>query len=86
MQSPVQKGVVALAVLTISLTIVGCASTGGIAPDIAKRLSQELIVRDGVDILAGFVLTPNALAAAAVSAEARRLMVVMNACSFVVDG
>lgn len=58
--------------------------TGGIAPDIAKRLSQELIVRDGVDILAGFVLTPNALAAGAVSAEAKRLMVVMNAAASVI--
>jgi len=27
--------------------------TGGVAPDVSKRLSQELIVRDGVDILAG---------------------------------
>src|ERR1700754_2687554 len=36
--------------------------TGGIAPDVAKRLAQELIVRDGVDILAGFGPTPNALA------------------------
>src|SRR5215208_4626200 len=27
--------------------------TGGIAPDVAKRLAQELIVRDKVDILAG---------------------------------
>ena len=33
---------------------------GGIAPDVAKRLAQELVVRDNVDILAGFVLTPNA--------------------------
>ncbi|WP_144156676.1 efflux transporter outer membrane subunit [Paraburkholderia sp. BCC1885] len=32
MQSPVQKGVAALAVLTISLTIAGCSSTGGLAP------------------------------------------------------
>lgn len=32
MQSPVQKGVAAAAVLTILLTIAGCASTGGIAP------------------------------------------------------
>jgi NodT family efflux transporter outer membrane factor (OMF) lipoprotein len=31
-QSPVQKGIVALAVLTISLTIAGCASTGGLTP------------------------------------------------------
>ena len=29
--------------------------TGGIAPDVAKRLAQELVVRDNVDILAGFV-------------------------------
>src|SRR3954451_21646058 len=34
--------------------------TGGVAPDVAKRLAQELVVRDQVDILAGFVLTPNA--------------------------
>src|SRR5690349_16181505 len=27
---------------------------GGSAPDVAKRLAQELVVRDGVDILAGF--------------------------------
>ena len=33
---------------------------GGIAPDVAKRLATELITRDNVDILAGFVLTPNA--------------------------
>src|SRR5512141_290458 len=43
--------------------------TGGIAPDVAKRLAQELVVRDQVDILAGFLLTPNALAAGDVSAE-----------------
>ena len=39
---------------------------GGIAPEVAKRLAQELVVRDNVDILAGFALTPNALAAAEV--------------------
>ncbi|MFM0737148.1 efflux transporter outer membrane subunit [Paraburkholderia xenovorans] len=32
MQSPVQKGIAAAAVLTILITIAGCASTGGIAP------------------------------------------------------
>src|SRR5262252_2087140 len=36
--------------------------TTGAAPEIAKRLAQELIARDSVDILAGFGLTPNALA------------------------
>src|SRR5215208_7282890 len=33
---------------------------GGPAPDVAKRFAQELVVRDGVDMLAGFLLTPNA--------------------------
>jgi branched-chain amino acid transport system substrate-binding protein len=58
--------------------------TGGIAPDVAKRLSQELVVRDNVDILAGYVLTPNAMAAADVSAEAKKFMVVMNAATSVI--
>jgi branched-chain amino acid transport system substrate-binding protein len=58
--------------------------TGGIAPDIAKRLAQELVVRDNVDVLAGFVLTPNALAAGDVSAEAKKFMVVMNAATAII--
>jgi branched-chain amino acid transport system substrate-binding protein len=58
--------------------------TGGIAPDIAKRLAQELVVRDNADIFAGFALTPNALAAADVSAEAKKFMVVMNAATAII--
>lgn len=58
--------------------------TGGVAPDIAKRLAQELVVRDRVDVLAGFVLTPNALAAADVSAEAKKFMVLMNAATSII--
>src|SRR5438093_3495735 len=58
--------------------------TGGVAPDVAKRLAQELVVRDNVDILAGFILTPNALAAGDVSAEAKKLMVVMNAATSII--
>ncbi len=55
--------------------------TGGPNPDVAKRLAQELVVRDKVDILAGFVLTPEAFGAADVSAEAKKFMVVMNAAT-----
>src|SRR6266536_1570298 len=58
--------------------------TGGVAPDVAKRLAQELIVRDGVDILAGFVLTPNALAASDVSMQAKKFMVIMNAATSII--
>ena len=41
-------------------------------------------MRDKVDMLAGFTLTPNALAAADVSAEAKKFMVVMNAATSIV--
>ena len=58
--------------------------TGGIAPDVAKRLAQELIVRDNVDILAGFALTPNAMAAGDVSEQAKKFMVVMNAATAII--
>jgi len=59
---------------------------GGIAPPVAKRLAEELVVRDKVDILAGWLLTPNAIAGCGVSAEAKKLMVIMNAAtSIIVD-
>lgn len=58
--------------------------SGGGAPDVAKRVAQELVVRDNVDILAGFSLTPEALGAADVADQAKKLMVVMNAATSVV--
>ena len=57
---------------------------GGINPPVAKRLAQELVTRDNVDILAGFSLTPNALAAADISKEAKKFMVVMNAATSII--
>ncbi|WP_436644160.1 ABC transporter substrate-binding protein [Microbaculum sp. FT89] len=57
---------------------------GGIAPDVAKRLATELVVRDKVDILAGFALTPNALAVGPISEEAKKFMVVMNAATSII--
>lgn len=58
--------------------------TGGPAPDVAQRMAQELVVREGVDILAGFALTPEALGAAPIAEEAQKLMVVMNAATSMV--
>jgi branched-chain amino acid transport system substrate-binding protein len=58
--------------------------TGGPAPDVARRLAQELVVRDDVDILAGFALTPEALGAAEIADQAQKLMVVMNAATSIV--
>jgi branched-chain amino acid transport system substrate-binding protein len=53
----------------------------GINPPVAKRLAQELVTRDHADILAGFGLTPNAMAAGDISKEAKKFMVVMNAAT-----
>src|SRR5437868_10560876 len=58
--------------------------TTGAAPDIAKRLAQETVTRDNVDILAGFGLTPNAMAVAPVATEAKKPMVIMNAATSVI--
>jgi branched-chain amino acid transport system substrate-binding protein len=57
---------------------------GGINPPTAKRLAQELVVRDKVDILAGWLLTPNAIAGCGVSAEAKKFMVIMNAATSII--
>jgi len=51
----------------------------GPQPDVAKRLAQELITRDQVQILAGIVYTPNALAVAPLVTEAKVPLIVMNA-------
>ncbi|MDE2614495.1 MAG: ABC transporter substrate-binding protein [Burkholderiales bacterium] len=53
----------------------------GTSGDIDKRLAQELVVKDKVDILAGFGLTPSAFAVAPVATEAKKPMVVMNAAT-----
>ncbi len=57
---------------------------GGINPPTAKRLAQELVVRDHVDILAGWLLTPNAIAGCGVSKEAKKFTVVMNAATSII--
>jgi branched-chain amino acid transport system substrate-binding protein len=55
--------------------------TTGPAPDLAKRMAQELVTRDRVQVLAGFGLTPNTMAVAPVATEARVPMIVMNAAT-----
>ncbi|HXE20185.1 MAG TPA: ABC transporter substrate-binding protein [Castellaniella sp.] len=53
----------------------------GISPAVAKRQAQELIIKDKVDILAGFTLTPNAFSVAPLATEAKLPMVVLNAAT-----
>lgn len=53
-------------------------------PDTAKRIAQELIARDQVQLLAGLVFTPNALAVAPLATEGKVPTVIMNAATAVI--
>jgi len=56
----------------------------GTAPEVTRRLAQELVVRGKVKVLAGFGLTPLAFAAAPVATEAKLPMIVMAAATSVI--
>jgi branched-chain amino acid transport system substrate-binding protein len=51
----------------------------GAVPDNTRRLAQELIVNDKVNVIAGFGVTPAALAAAPLATQAKVLELVMAA-------
>jgi branched-chain amino acid transport system substrate-binding protein len=53
-------------------------------PDTAKRVAQELITRDRVQIITGLVFTPNALAIAPLATEAKLPTIIMNAATAVI--
>jgi branched-chain amino acid transport system substrate-binding protein len=53
----------------------------GTAPELTKRIAQELVVREQVNVLAGFGLTPLAFATAPVATETRVPMIVMAAAT-----
>jgi branched-chain amino acid transport system substrate-binding protein len=53
----------------------------GIAPEVAARQAQELIVQDHVDILVGTNLTPNAIAVAHVSTQAKVPFFIVNSAT-----
>jgi branched-chain amino acid transport system substrate-binding protein len=48
-------------------------------PEVAKRLAQELITRDKVQLLTGVIWTPNALSMAPLVTEAKVPFIIMNA-------
>ena len=54
------------------------------SPDLAKRLAQELVVRDHVSFLAGFGNTPAALAVAPIATQARTPQIVMVAATSII--
>lgn len=57
---------------------------GGVQPDQTKRLAQELVTKDHVQVIAGFGLTPLAMAAAPIATQARVPMVVMAAATSII--
>jgi branched-chain amino acid transport system substrate-binding protein len=56
----------------------------GLAPETTKRIAQELVIQERVNVLAGFGLTPLALAAAPVATEAKVPMIVMAAATSII--
>ncbi|TAL77765.1 MAG: ABC transporter substrate-binding protein [Burkholderiaceae bacterium] len=54
---------------------------GGLQPENTKRIAQEMVVQDKVNVLAGFGLTPLAFAAAPVATQAKVPMIVMSAAT-----
>ena len=50
-------------------------------PDQTRRLAQELVVNDKVDVLAGFGITPSAMATAPIATQSKTPMVVMAAAT-----
>ena len=50
-------------------------------PDVTKRLAQELVVNDKVNVLAGFGITPSALATAPIATQSKTPLVVMAAAT-----
>ena len=57
---------------------------GGPNPDNAKRLAQELIVRDKINFLTGLNWTPNTLAIAPLINQAKVPSIIMNAAASVI--
>jgi branched-chain amino acid transport system substrate-binding protein len=53
----------------------------GAVPDATKRIAQELIVNDKVTVLAGFGITPTALATAPLATQSKTPLVVMAAAT-----
>jgi branched-chain amino acid transport system substrate-binding protein len=49
--------------------------------DVTKRIAQEMVVNDKVNVLAGFGLTPLALATAPIATQAKTPLVVMSAAT-----
>lgn len=64
----------------VKVEIVHRDDTGPV-PDVAKRLAQELLLREKVQIITGMIWTPNTAAIAPLVTEAKVPLVLMNAAA-----
>ena len=53
----------------------------GAVPDVTKRIAQEMVVNDKIDVLAGFGITPCAFATAPIATQSKTPMVVTAAAT-----
>lgn len=56
---------------------------GGL-PDASKRIAQEMVVNDKINVMGGFGLTPIALAAAPIATQSKTPMIVMAAATSII--
>ena len=59
--------------------------SGGPNPDAAKSATQELLIKDRVNYLAGYVFTPNALAVAPLVEQSKTPTVIWNAATSIIN-
>jgi branched-chain amino acid transport system substrate-binding protein len=52
--------------------------------DLARRLTQELIVHDKADVVIGYSFTPNAMSAATLLTEAKKPAIIVNAATSII--
>ena len=68
----------------LPVRIVSRDDQGPDSGDLARRLTQELIVRDKADVILGYNFTPNAMAAASLLNEAKKPALIINAATSVI--
>jgi branched-chain amino acid transport system substrate-binding protein len=59
--------------------------SGGPNPDQARSLTQELLIKEQVDYLAGYVFTPNAMAVAPLLDQSETPLVIFNAATSAIN-
>ena len=68
----------------LQVRVVAKDDQGPASGDLARRLTQELILREKADIILGYSFTPNAMAAATLLTEANKPAVIINAATSII--